>query len=98
MRETQNEFSPQITIERKTFQIREWLLARRLELLQKKEDASDLKSEAKELRKIKQLEISKALPRFKLPLFKNVNDYVTWGIAVDAMLEKCEDADETRIC
>jgi hypothetical protein len=98
LKESLNDFSPNIVVDRKTFVIRDWLLKTRLELLQKKEDTVDLKSEAKEERKNKQLEISKALPRFKLPLFKTVHDYVTWGIAVDGMLAKCADADETRIC
>ena len=98
LRESLNDFSPNFVVDRKTLVLKDWLLKTRLELLQKKEDTVDLKSEAKEERKNRQLEISKALPRFKLPFFKTVNDYVTWGIAVDGMLAKCADADETRIC
>ena len=77
-RETISDFKITFQIGKRTINIKEFLLSTRLDLLQKKEQIQEEKSQKREQEKSKFVEMSKALPKYELPLFRSMKEFIPW--------------------
>ena len=75
-RENIPDFKSTFQIGKRTINIKEFLLSTKLDLLQKKEQIQEEKSQKREQEKSRLVEMSKALPKYELPLFQSIKDFM----------------------
>ena len=97
MRRSYDDFPAVCNIGGEEIELKTKIQRTKVDLLTAKENLTTKKSEEKDFKKTKDLELSKSLGKIELAKLKGAKDFLLWSHSIDQFLKTVEGLDESRV-